>query len=95
MADPATLTDVQLREQLLALGANVGPITATTRSLYEKQLEKRRAAAANATGDTTKLPTSRTRSGSKSPSRVSKRTVTTSTVVSNLTVRRMHVESFN
>ncbi|KAM3725389.1 Inner nuclear membrane protein [Dirofilaria immitis] len=36
-----TLSDEELRADLIALGANVGPITATTRTIYEKQLEKR------------------------------------------------------
>lgn len=36
-----TLSDEELRTNLVALGANVGPITATTRTIYEKQLEKR------------------------------------------------------
>uniref|UniRef100_A0A915PXC1 LEM domain-containing protein n=1 Tax=Setaria digitata TaxID=48799 RepID=A0A915PXC1_9BILA len=36
-----TLSDEELRASLIALGANVGPITATTRTIYEKQLEKR------------------------------------------------------
>ncbi|VDP17573.1 unnamed protein product, partial [Onchocerca flexuosa] len=36
-----TLSDEELRTNLIALGANVGPITATTRTIYEKQLEKR------------------------------------------------------
>ncbi|MCP9265573.1 Inner nuclear membrane protein Man1 [Dirofilaria immitis] len=35
-----TLSDEELRADLIALGANVGPITATTRTIYEKQLEK-------------------------------------------------------
>uniref|UniRef100_A0A0N5AY38 LEM domain-containing protein n=1 Tax=Syphacia muris TaxID=451379 RepID=A0A0N5AY38_9BILA len=76
MSDPAALSDAELRNELIALGANVGPITATTRSLYEKQLEKRRAAASG----TVAPPVTKTRSASKSPSRVSKKTVTTSTV---------------
>lgn len=36
-----TLSDEELRVSLTSLGANVGPITATTRTIYEKQLEKR------------------------------------------------------
>lgn len=42
MASPSSLSDAELRAELTALGATVGPITATTRSVYEKQLEKRR-----------------------------------------------------
>lgn len=36
-----TLSNEELRASLIALGANVGPITTTTRITYEKQLEKR------------------------------------------------------
>lgn len=50
MASPAALTDAELREQLLVLGATVGPITPTTRSVYERQLAKRRAAASASDG---------------------------------------------
>ncbi|EJW87419.1 LEM domain-containing protein [Wuchereria bancrofti] len=38
---PPALSDEELRASLIALGAKVGPITATTRTIYEKQLEKR------------------------------------------------------
>lgn len=37
-----SLSDEELRADLIALGVNVGPITATTRDFYEKQLEKKR-----------------------------------------------------
>ncbi|CAG9537112.1 unnamed protein product [Cercopithifilaria johnstoni] len=36
-----TLSDEELRANLIALGVNVGPITATTRTIYEKQLAKK------------------------------------------------------
>ncbi|KAL3982838.1 LEM domain family protein [Acanthocheilonema viteae] len=35
------LSDEELRANLIALGAKVGPVTATTRNIYEKQLQKR------------------------------------------------------
>ena len=35
-----TLTDKQLSEQLQGYGENVGPITSTTRSVYERKLAK-------------------------------------------------------
>ncbi|EFO22430.2 hypothetical protein LOAG_06055 [Loa loa] len=36
-----TLSDEELRASLITVGVNVGPITATTRTVYEKQLEKK------------------------------------------------------
>uniref|UniRef100_A0A0R3S0F8 LEM domain-containing protein n=1 Tax=Elaeophora elaphi TaxID=1147741 RepID=A0A0R3S0F8_9BILA len=35
------LSDEELRARLISFGTNVGPITATTRTVYEKQLEKK------------------------------------------------------
>ena len=35
-----TLSDKELSEQLQGYGENVGPITATTRSVYERKLAK-------------------------------------------------------
>lgn len=34
------MSDAELRKELLKLGASVGPITNTTRSVYIKRLEK-------------------------------------------------------
>ncbi|CAD6186290.1 unnamed protein product [Caenorhabditis auriculariae] len=40
MDSVSSLTDLELREKLLAYGSKVGPVNATTRSLYEKKLQK-------------------------------------------------------
>lgn len=84
MSTPVTsLTDAELREELLLLGFNAGPVTATTRIIYEKQLEKRRLGGGGAPTKTTDSP----RVASKSPTRSSKKTTTTTTEVYNESVR--------
>ncbi|EFP05190.1 hypothetical protein GCK72_005745 [Caenorhabditis remanei] len=40
MVDVEKMSDAELRAELTSLGANVGPVTGTTRSLYEKKLKK-------------------------------------------------------
>uniref|UniRef100_F1L0F0 Inner nuclear membrane protein Man1 n=1 Tax=Ascaris suum TaxID=6253 RepID=F1L0F0_ASCSU len=77
MASPSSLSDAELRAELTALGATVGPITATTRSVYEKQLEKRRRSGPP-------LPTAtsspiKPNSPSKSPVRIKRKSMITST----------------
>ena len=40
MDDIVTLSDSELRKELLAHGVNVGPVTPTTRGVYQKKLSK-------------------------------------------------------
>ncbi|VDK42480.1 unnamed protein product [Anisakis simplex] len=87
MSSVSELSDAELRSELMALGANVGPITPSTRSVYEKQLEKRRRSSAILTSSAA-APLTKPSSPSKSPVRIKRKSTVTNTEITTDLTRR-------
>lgn len=84
MSRISELTDSELRAELLARGMNIGPISSTTRSVYEKRLASL-LSTDKATNDSTRTSPrkSKSHSQSKSPSKASVENVRNASHCSN------------
>lgn len=78
----SSLTDEELRAELVALGVTVGPITPSTRGTYERQLLKRRTKPRRSNvGVKTKLE------NPSDPSKISKNFISAPPGILNISVR--------